>query len=248
MVAQLVTATTGGMNKNNPLFSIVTPTFNRADYLGQMVEGVLKQSCKEWELIVVNDGGTDSTPQLMEYYTKKDKRIRYFPRQKNLGIAKTRNEGNSYAKGDWIVVCDSDDIWLPNRLKVLAEHIKKQPDVEFWYGGVLWMSNEGSMAREYWIPKPLTAKKLRAREQTVLHGSCAYKRWIAKEIGYRPEQKINDDFWFIVDCWNKKVKFGIINEPLMGYRILPDGVSRSHYWEIQKELKKKLKTEFIRED
>jgi len=229
-------------------FSIVTPTFNRVDYLSQMIEGILRQVYDNWELIVVNDGGTDSTSDLMEYYCNLDKRIKYFKRKKNMGIAYTRNEGNSHAAGDWIVVCDSDEIWIPERLELTAKFIKKYPDVEFISGGIYWMSNEGTAIREYWRPKPLTAAALRDGKQVIIHGASSYKKSLADRIPYRNEQRINDDFWFVVDCWNAKVKFGYLDRPLMGYRILSDGVSHTNFKKIKNEIKQKLKKEYIRDE
>ena len=227
-----------------PLFSIVTPTMNRSDYLPDMINGILEQKVQDWELIVVDDGGNDSTPELMEFYTIADERIKYF-RKRHSGIAKTRNYGNSRARGKWIIVSDSDDIWEHNRLELLQKYIKKHPKIDFIYGGMLWASHSGEMVKEYWRPSELTAEKLRSGNQGVIHGACAYKKWVAEEVPYRPEQKINDDYWFIVDCWNKGVEFGFINAPLMRYRILPDGVSRVNYDKIQAEIKRKLKKEVI---
>jgi len=274
MVVQNAMRIIGGMNcgmkKNKPFFSIVTPTFNRADYLSQLIEGVLSQTYKNWEHIIVNDGGTDSSPDLIHWYQKKNKNIRYFERKKNMGIGFTRNEGNSYAKGKWIVVADSDDIWLPNRLEILYRYINLDDKkikllfptphlgllknfcnpwekVDLIYGGMLWMGREGRAVRQYWKPTSLTAEKLRKGNQVIIHGACAYRKWVADKIGYRNEQRKNDDFWFVVDCWNSKVKFGFVNQPLMGYRILEDGVSRVNYQSIRREMKRKLKYEKIKD-
>ena len=227
-----------------PLFSIITPSWNRVVLLPEMIEGILEQTDDDWELIVVSDGCSDTTPELMEHYCK-DKKIRYY-QKKHTGIADTRNYGNARAKGEWLVIADSDELWLNNRLELTRKYIKKHPDVEFIAGGMILTSVKGGFNREYWQPKMPTYKRLKRKEQGVMHGSCAYKKSVWDKIPYRKEQKINDDFWFIVDLHNAGVKFGILDKPLMRYRILNDGISIKYGKEIQKEMNRKLKTEYIR--
>ena len=246
MDVQDVTTGNGGTPESKPFFSIVMPYKDAYDSIGQAIETIRGQTYKNWELIIVNDGSDENMllPILAHF---KDERIRYYYKEWS-GIAQTRNFGNQKAKGDWIVVCDADDIWLSNRLKLTKRYIEKYPDRDFIYGGIFWGSASGLAVREYWKPMPLTAEKLREGKQVIIHGSCAYRRKVALETPYRREQKVNDDFWFIIDCWNKRYKFGIIQRPLMIYRVLPDGVSKTHYLEIQKEIKEKLKTQHIRND
>lgn len=230
----------------NCKFSIVSPTYNRSDYLSQMIESILRQNYSNWELIVVSDGSTDSTHILMEYYTNKDKRIKFIDREINKGIAYTRNEGNSHATGDWIVVMDSDDIMIEDRLYLTNKYINKYPEIDFVYGGLYWMSEEANWVKEYWKPKMVTGKLLKEGNQVITHGASAYRRSVAEQVPYRNNKKINDDFWFVVDCWNAEVKFGILDRPLIGYRVLHTGVSHINHDKIQKEMKINLKKENIR--
>ena len=88
------------------MISIITPTYNRAHLLPRMVNSVLNQTFKDWELIIVDDGSTDDTSQIVQNF--KDSRIKYFPKE-NSGATASRNLGVNKAQGDYIIFLDSDD-------------------------------------------------------------------------------------------------------------------------------------------
>jgi len=104
-------------------FSVIIPTFNRARFVTEAVKSVLDQDCREFELIVVDDGSTDDTYTALEPHMS---RIRYL-RQKNGGVSAARNAGIRQAKGDWIAFLDSDDRWLSGYLSTQREHIRQFP-------------------------------------------------------------------------------------------------------------------------
>lgn len=103
-------------------FSIVIPTYNRAAFLSKTIESVLAQTHTDWEMIVVDDGSTDNTKEIVAQYN--DERITYIY-QKNAERSAARNNGISCAKGDYICFLDSDNLMLPNRLQSIAETITK---------------------------------------------------------------------------------------------------------------------------
>ncbi len=103
------------------MITIVTPTYNRADYLGRAVDSVLNQTYKDWELLVIDDNKPESdarkaTAEVMSRYS--DPRIHYVQNEKNMGGALARNVGIFKAKGDYIAFLDDDDMYLPDRLEV----------------------------------------------------------------------------------------------------------------------------------
>ena len=99
-----------------PLASFVCPTYDGAGYLAETIESIRKQSVKDWELVVVNDGSTDTTRLLLDWYKKEDKRIRAIHLKKNKGCVAARNAGNKKAKADLILVIDHVDIGPTPRL------------------------------------------------------------------------------------------------------------------------------------
>ena len=102
------------------LFSIIIPTYNRAAFLPKAIESVLVQTYTDWELIVVDDGSTDETREVVSKYN--DERITYIY-QENAERSAARNNGINHAKGDYVCFLDSDNVMLPNRLQLLSETI-----------------------------------------------------------------------------------------------------------------------------
>ncbi len=112
-------------SSSNPFFSVIIPTYNRADFIGQAVESVLKQSFKDFEIIIIDDGSTDHTSAELEKYRG---RILYI-RQENSGVSAARNTGIEISRGTWIAFLDSDDEWLPDYLAYQLKGIKNHPRI-----------------------------------------------------------------------------------------------------------------------
>jgi len=91
--------------------SIIIPAYNADKYISETINSVLSQSYADWELIIVDDGSTDKTAEIVKQFCKKDNRIKYYY-QKNSGVSVARNFGLNKAKGEYISFLDADDIWL----------------------------------------------------------------------------------------------------------------------------------------
>lgn len=103
-------------NSNIPLVSVVIASYNMGQYITQAVDSVLQQHWPNLEVIVVDDGSTDNTPEVMAAYDG-DKRVRYI-RNENQGQPKAKNCGINHTRGEFIAFCDADDLWEPNKLIV----------------------------------------------------------------------------------------------------------------------------------
>lgn len=102
---------------NNPLVSIITPCYNAERTIADTIESVLSQTYENWEMLVVDDCSTDSSPIIIHRYADSDKRVLYFKTDKPSGSpAKPRNIGLDKAKGELVAFLDSDDLWLPEKL------------------------------------------------------------------------------------------------------------------------------------
>lgn len=106
----------GSQKSKKPYVSIILPTYNRADVLGAAIESVLKQTYSWFELIVIDDGSTDHTEEIVNGY--QDDRIRYYKLKKNGGQSKARNYGIKLSVYDYIAFEDSDDLWMPQKLEL----------------------------------------------------------------------------------------------------------------------------------
>ena len=116
------------MKHNTPKVSVIMPVYNtKEEYLREAIESILNQTFKDFELIIVNDGSTNNAEEVIKSY--KDKRIRYYKNETNIGIPKTRNRLLSLATGQFIANMDSDDISLPERLKTQVDYLENNPNV-----------------------------------------------------------------------------------------------------------------------
>ena len=117
------------MSANNPLVSVIMPAYNAEKHLGEAIESIQNQTYHNWELLIINDGSTDSTGEIIEEYAKQDERINYIINQKNEGLITTRNKGLLEAKGQYIANLDSDDIAYPERLSIQVNYMNSNPNV-----------------------------------------------------------------------------------------------------------------------
>ena len=100
-----------------PLVSIITPCFNSEKYIGETINSVLKQTYKNWELLIVDDISTDKTVEVVKEYQLKDSRIKLFVLEKKGGASIARNKAIAESNGKYVAFLDSDDVWKPNKLK-----------------------------------------------------------------------------------------------------------------------------------
>jgi len=124
-----------------PLVSIVIPTYNTADYIPFTLESVDRQTFRDFENLVVDDGSTDGTKEVLEPYREK---IVYI-HQKNSGRSEARNTGIRAARGKYVAFLDSDDLWTEQKLERQVELMESRPDVDFLFGDKQRFSNDGSL-------------------------------------------------------------------------------------------------------
>jgi len=128
------------------MISVVIPVFNREKYIKDCVDSALKQTYKDKEVVVVDDGSTDDTKTILSRFGPKIKYIY----KKNGGAASARNEGIKNIKGDLIAWLDSDDIWLDFKLELESEILRKLPEVGFVHSDFACFTDEdGLIAKSY---------------------------------------------------------------------------------------------------
>ena len=110
------------------LISIIMPTYNRANYIKDALDSIKRQTFKDYEIIVVDDGSTDNTKEIVEKYEG----IRYIQLNHG-GIAWARNAAVKAAKGKWIAFLDSDDMWKDNKLQKQIDYLEAHPECRIVY-------------------------------------------------------------------------------------------------------------------
>lgn len=126
------------MLKDNIKVSVIIPTFNSGAYLNEAINSVLNQTYSPFEIIVVNDGSTDSTDNILREYLND---IKYLS-QENLGPASARNLGIKAAKGEYIAFLDADDIWLPEKIEKQVDIFRKNPATALVYSRFINFDDE----------------------------------------------------------------------------------------------------------
>jgi len=141
------------MPDSSLLVSVIIPAYNQAAWLPFALESVLNQSYRRFEVIVVNDGSTDETGQILRGYGK---RIRVIA-QANAGLSAARNSGLRAAKGELIGFLDSDDLWYPEMLSATVSYLNEKPDIDLVCGGWDFINEKGFQKSSVFKPSRFQA-------------------------------------------------------------------------------------------
>jgi glycosyltransferase involved in cell wall biosynthesis len=169
--------------KINPLISVIIPVYNREVLVKSAIESVLNQSFTDFELIVVNDGSNDNTLATVESFN--DPRLKVVTYSPNRGNATARNEGILKSQSDLITFLDSDDSFEPEFLEILFNKVIAKPDVDFFWTGVNFKSEDGSIIKkEFWNPiYPLPSDSFFYQLRIGTNNGLSFKRKVIKQVG-----------------------------------------------------------------
>lgn len=196
---------------DNPLVSIIVPCFNYGHLVGETLESLQKQTLVNWECIVVDDGSTDNTKEIVAQYTSKDQRYSYIY-QKNAGLSAARNTGLKAAKGEFIQLLDADDFIAEGKLENQVELLNKHTDTSIIYSEVRYFRTDNPHQLYY----TLTEEKkpwmegysnheeftLKLIEQNLFAVNCAlFRKSVFTACGaFNTELKSVEDWDFWVRC------------------------------------------------
>ena len=192
--------------------SVVIPTYNRKHTLARAINSIFSQTRQVFEIIVVDDGSTDGTPEwIMQTYPA----VKYIY-QKNSGVSSARNTAIRSAKGNWIALLDSDDEWLPSKLEKQIEFLMKQPDYKFCHTNEIWIRNGkrvNQMNKHKKFGGEIFEKCLDICR--ISPSSSLFSKSILDDIGYFDESlKVCEDY----DLWlrvTSKYKILFLDNPLI---------------------------------
>jgi teichuronic acid biosynthesis glycosyltransferase TuaG len=208
---------------DKPIVSIITPCYNSESYIKETINSVIQQTFKEWELIIVDDCSTDSSPEIIKSFCF-DKRIKYFKTERNSGSpALPRNIGIQESRGEYIAFLDSDDLWLPNKLESQIK-FSESNDASFIYSNYSIFCTFDSIGGIIKAPRKASYKDLLKRDYipmlTVLIRKDVLK---GVEFSNRPQE----DYVFLLNI----LKRGIIafnnEENVALYRVVHNSRSRN---------------------
>lgn len=198
---------------NLPLVSIVLPTFNGERYLRQALDSCLQQSYSNWELIVVDDASSDTTPKILEQYCCADGRIRVVRHQVNRRLPAALNTGFSHASGEFLTWTSDDNLFRPEALAVMTEALGSQPEIGVVYANFTLIDEVEGLTRQITVGKP---------EQVAVSnciGPCfLYRRSVHEALGgYDERMFLAEDYDFWLRAW-RQFSFRQLNRDLYLYR------------------------------
>ena len=212
------------MESGPPLVSVIIPTYNRAVWLREALESVFSQTWRDFEVIVVDDGSTDSSEQVVGDCGD---RVQYI-RQENGGAANARNRGVAAARGEWIAFLDSDDLWLPHKLDRCMDRIRRDSQTVFVFHPMVEIDENGGVVRGR-SKRPAEGRVLdRLFAHCFVHTpTVVVRRDVLDEAGgFDPALEVCEDYALWIRIASKH-PFALVNEPLARRRLHKDRLSKS---------------------
>lgn len=228
---------------SSPVVSIVMAAFNEEKYIHESIESILKQTFTDFELIIVNDGSTDKTEQIIQSFS--DSRIKYIKNDKNIKLIASLNKGLSHTTGKFIARMDADDICYPDRLEKQIRFMNLHPEIGI-SGSQLEVFGDQTGSMNY----PLTHEDIQLR---LLITSCfgnnvvVFRRDVLEKYNlYFPEGYLHAEDYKCWTNWIKHTQLANLNEQLVKYRSHPGSVSVKNR-NAQRETRDRIRKEYLTE-
>lgn len=208
---------------NEPKISVVIPTYNKAQSLKKAIESVLNQTYQNLEVIVIDDGSTDETKEVVKSF--KDPRIIYFWK-KNKGPASARNMGIKRAKGKYIAFLDSDDLWLKEKLEKQIDFMERNPETGLLGTGCYEVTDKGkAIGKKIFPRKNKVLQKDLIKYNPFIQSSIMTKREVFDKVGLYDEKfRESEDY----ELWLRLAeyyKIGNLPVPLVMKRYYQESLS-----------------------
>ncbi|MCF8262451.1 MAG: glycosyltransferase [Melioribacteraceae bacterium] len=206
---------------NNPSISVVLSVLNGEKYLPEAIESVLKQSFTDFEFIIVNDGSTDKTADILKEIT--DPRVKIITNEQNLGISNSRNIAQNHSMGKYIVVIDADDISVSTRFEEQFTFMEQNPDIDIC-GSYYDYIDEGTVITRYVSDEEIKIALLEGC--AIKHGSSIYRKssFVKNNLYYNADFIAAQDYE-LLSRGSSFLKYHNIPKVLYHYRKHDDQIS-----------------------
>lgn len=203
-----------------PTFSIIIPCYNQADFLDETLASVFRQTLRDWECLIIDDGSEDNTSQIAEQWNKKDHRFKLFQKE-NGGLSSARNYGLMKANGKYIQFLDSDDILISSKLECCHEQHRKRADIvvtSFQHITSGKITSPFCTLQKEYLSFENILLKWDAEFSIPIHCGSFSKDLIGSTVF---DEKLNagEDWIFWLDIFKKKPAASFINDSLVLYRL-----------------------------
>jgi teichuronic acid biosynthesis glycosyltransferase TuaG len=223
-----------------PTVSIISPLFNCSLYLSETIESILSQTYMNWELILIDDFSSDNSLVIAQKYSTLDSRIKVYSLNKNSGPAASRNKGIDMAQGRYIAFCDSDDIWLPEKLEKQIAAIKSS-DSAICFTSYFKMAEDGTYTNRLVKAEPLVTYSMLLRSNYI---GCSTAIYDTEKCGkvLMPDILKRQDYGLWL-CILQQGHHAIgLAEPLVYYRIRSKSISSNkvkaalYHWKVLRQV------------
>jgi len=172
--------------RQNPKVTVLMSVYNGEKYLREAIESILNQTFKDFEFLIINDGSTDRTAEILQSYD--DPRIKIINNEKNIGLTKSLNKGLKMARGEYIARMDADDISMPERLEKEVDFLETHRDYAV-VGTFVKILNEHSGVIRL-LDRPVEYAQIREffrRDNCIAHGSAMIRKNCILDVGFYDE-------------------------------------------------------------
>jgi len=210
------------MNLNNPRVTVLMPVYNGERYLREAMDSILAQTFTDFEFLIINDGSTDRSVEIIESYD--DPRIRLVHNEKNLKLIATLNKGFDLARGEFLARMDCDDISLPTRLSRQAAFMEAHPEVGVCGTWAKKIDSGRKVMGNFKSPAGADMEKYIWRPTPIIHPTAFFRNTIYKDFRYDQNYHDAED----LELWQRifgAARLDNLDEFLLLYRIHPSSVT-----------------------
>ncbi|MBW6442117.1 glycosyltransferase [Patescibacteria group bacterium] len=221
------------MKNNNPLVSVIMPAYNSEKYISEAIESILNQSFKDFEFIIIDDGSTDKTWEIIQEYAEKDERVVAVKNEKNLNNYACRNKGIKISKGKYIVWQDSDDISMSNRLEKQVDFMENNLEVGICGSFMQIFTDEKDLNIRKYSTEDKDLRKDIFKYSPIAQPTAIIRKECYEKVGYYDDSYDATQDLDMTFRIGNEFKLANIPEVLIRYRVHPNSVT---YKKVKKQI------------
>ena len=203
--------------------TVVTAAYNAAPYIAETIESVLAQTYEDFDYIVVDDGSSDETVEIVARYAPRVVAVR----QENAGAGAARNRGVELAAGEYVAIVDADDVWVPDKLERQVAAMDKVLSAGLCYTNATSVTADGSTVKAGMVAPhgPLTCRMAMTGCHPIVTSSVLFRRSFLENRPYRTDLFATEDYHVNLKVlWRSGERSVFIDEPLVRYRVVDTSV------------------------